>query len=339
MNARLASFFIGNKKKMTMKNRLLATLFCIASVSTANAGYCLLCGPAFSGNLSEVKRLLSTGVEADAVNWHGLTPLLAASSNGYVEVVKELLGAGARVNARYSFVGFDYPQADYNGWTALLSASRNGHVEVVKELLGAGADINVRAGARVNTKYSSVGFQYPISDYNGWTALMLAANHGHVEVARVLLEAGADANAVDEHGQTVLMRASLNGNVKVVKELLGSGVEVNAAAKDGWTALMVASGWGGKARSEIVELLLGAGAEVNAVNEDGATALIQASGKSPGFGIKKGPYPGIIRILLVNGANPDLMDITGKTAWDYVKNKKQAALVFNKALKEWNEKQ
>ena len=64
---------------------------------------------------------------------NGITALMAASQNGYVEVVKELLNSGADINAK-----------DNDGCTALMLASENGHLEVVNELLNRGADIRAR---------------------------------------------------------------------------------------------------------------------------------------------------------------------------------------------------
>ncbi len=55
--------------------------------------------------------------------------LLEAASDGNLEEVKELIVAGADVDAR-----------DNYGWTSLHIASRDGHLEVVKELIVAGAD-------------------------------------------------------------------------------------------------------------------------------------------------------------------------------------------------------
>lgn len=52
---------------------------------------------------------------------------------------------------------------------------------------------------------------------HGQTALMLAASHGKVETAKLLLEAGAGVNIQDEDGSTALMCAAEHGHKDVVK--------------------------------------------------------------------------------------------------------------------------
>jgi len=60
------------------------------------------------------------------------------------------------------------------------------------------------------------------------TPLHLAALHGHLEVARVLLVKGADPNAIDECGLTPLHWAASHGHDAVVSSLLSHGAQVDA---------------------------------------------------------------------------------------------------------------
>ena len=69
------------------------------------------------------------GASIDQASNNGCTPLYVASSQGHLEVVRELVRGGASIN-----------QASNDGRTSLFIASSQGHVEVVRELLTAGAD-------------------------------------------------------------------------------------------------------------------------------------------------------------------------------------------------------
>ena len=108
---------------------------------------------------------------------------------------------------------------------------------------------------------------------NGLTALMLASSKGHLEIVRLLIEAGANVNAKRDDW-TALMSASRNGHAQVVRLLVDAGADVNTKGSDGWTPLMLAS-WEG--HLEVVRLLVDAGADVNTKGSDGWTALMWAS--------------------------------------------------------------
>lgn len=62
-------------------------------------------------------------------------------------------------------------------------------------------------------------------NFEGRTALMLAAMHGHRDVALALLGAGADPNARDKEGSTALLKAVRNGHDSIVSLLRSCGAE------------------------------------------------------------------------------------------------------------------
>jgi ankyrin repeat protein len=107
-------------------------------------------------------------------------------------------------------------------------------------------------------------------DHNS-TPLHLASGRGHVDVARILLEHGADATHHDELGLTPLHRASQHGHLEVVRLLLEHGTDVNARDHSNWTPLHGASQDG---HLDMVQVLLGHGANAHALDHGGWTPLL-----------------------------------------------------------------
>jgi len=106
---------------------------------------------------------VALGREGETVEDPDQTPLMQAAAVGDIKKVKQVLAAGADVNAR-----------DQSGQTALIIACRMPHVppELVKALLAAGADVNTRSR-------------------NDYTALSWATTRGNTEVIQLLRRSGA----------------------------------------------------------------------------------------------------------------------------------------------------
>ena len=133
---------------------------------------------------------------------------------------------------------------------ALLEAVEQGNVVRVQALLRAAASPSVH-------------------DADGLTPLMLAAIHGHREVARVLVDRGARVNDRSARGSSPLMLAIMNRHSGIVRLLCDHGADVNARDQLGWTPLMHAA-WTGD--PEMVRLLLQRGADRQATDQRGWTA-------------------------------------------------------------------
>jgi ankyrin repeat protein len=106
------------------------------------------------------------------------------------------------------------------------------------------------------------------------TALILAADGGHVGAITLLLGRGADVNKADNYGQPPLYAAALRGHVAAIKLLLGRGADIDKADNEGETPVYIASELGD---AEAVHVLLKAGADARVANKEGNTALHAAA--------------------------------------------------------------
>ena len=113
-------------------------------------------------------------------------------------------------------------------------------------------------------------------DNDASSPLHLASREGHVDLAWMLLERGADVSAQTKDGWTALHFASRYGHVDLAQMLLECGADVSAQKKDGWTVLHLASANG---HADLVQMFIERGADISARNEDGWTALSLSSAK------------------------------------------------------------
>ena len=103
-----------------------------------------------------------------------------------------------------------------------------------------------------------------------------AAMRGDVEAVRTLIKQGADVNAAQGDGMTALHWAAETGNIELAQVLVTAGANTSAVTRRGsHTPLHVAARAG---RGAVVKALLDAGADANAKTSSGATALHQAAG-------------------------------------------------------------
>ncbi len=139
-------------------------------------------------------------------------------------------------------------------------------------------------------------------------ALVLLAERGDFPAIDTLLTAGAAPDPVDGCHWTPLMKAALNGHFATARRLLDAGGDPNAEDKGGYTALMLAASRG---HGDLVHLLIESGADLDRQERSaGWSALLWAA--------KDGRRVSIA-ILLAHGANPNLRDLDGRNAHDWVR--------------------
>jgi len=289
------------------------------------------------GDPRMVRMLLDAGAEPEGANPDGQTALMLAIKTGETAVVDLLIKAGANVNTIEKFhkqtplmwaasaprnagamtklllsKGADFkpramftdwpsqitsePRAQYRpvgGLTALLYAARDGCSDCVDALIGAGADVN-----------------FPTPD--GVTALMLALDNDHNDVARLLLTRGANPRLWDWWGRTALYividrKETLDGqrrkdgaqgstpavsSMEIINALLAANVDINAMLNMERPSRSGNSG-------RFIDPLLNVG----------CTPLMRATvgDRDPKVDPKNiGGDAEVVRLLLAKGANPNI---------------------------------
>ncbi|XP_030844112.1 ankyrin-2-like [Strongylocentrotus purpuratus] len=322
-----------------------------------------LSSAAQNGQLDLIQELIGRGVEVNNGGEKGLIPLHIAAKNGNLDVTKFLISQGAEMN-----------KVDNDGWTALHLAS-DGHLDVTKYLISQGVEVNnggnnnvtplhiaagtghldvtkfrISQGAEVNhggmeaachghldvtKELISQCADFNKTDYNGWTALHLAAHEGHLDVVTELISQGADVDRASVKGWSALYLAAAAGHVRVssalltqqaelakaniihwmelhsaaerddldaMKDQVSQGAELDKAGSFGWTALQLAASNG---HLDMIKYLLSQGADVNSSNDFGRCALHSAS--------KKGNLD-VVEYLISEGADMNNRQDLGLTS-------------------------
>jgi ankyrin repeat protein len=154
----------------------------------------------------------------------------------------------------------------------LLQAAKNGNVEQLRSILSQGkASISSKNNYGVSALIFAAnnghvdcvryllerGANIDDRSNNGKSSLLWAARWGHVEVVRLLLEYGANSSIQDRDGLTVLMNAVQADSLDLVRLLLQHSVNLTAKSIHGGTALSIAQARGNKAIIEEIQRHMG----------------------------------------------------------------------------------
>ncbi|MCU0463371.1 MAG: ankyrin repeat domain-containing protein [Anaerolineae bacterium] len=187
------------------------------------------------GNLPEVERLLKLSSNlANIRDRDNQSPLHHATTP---EIAQLLIRFGAEVNAR-----------GWMGGTPLHQMAARNHYEAARVLIAKGANVNILRDADIS----------PLN----WAK--------SIQMARLLLENGANVSHQDRHGQSPFFNAVTSGDLDFVNLFIQHGVETNIVDYHGKTALHVAT------NAAILKRLLELGLPVNSVSRTGDTPLHNA---------------------------------------------------------------
>jgi uncharacterized protein len=299
------------------------------------------------GDAYPIQLFLTAGMDPNLKDEQGNTPLMYAAASGHDQAVRSLLDAGARVNERRSngmtaltFAASQTPDflkllldagADLDAKDrTFVEAASHANPRVFPTILKAGITAQATepealfaaAGTTVVVSEDQLGETVKAllklgvnpnaRNREGRTALLLAADLGHLSTARTLVDGGADVNApckcpaatapdwtplmvalVTDHteiadfllisnadptfksatGDTVLIVAANKTDGDMVRKVLQKGADVRVTDAHRRTALMAAMN-NSLANVKLVSALVDGGADINAQDEDGWTALM-----------------------------------------------------------------
>lgn len=273
-----------------------------------------------TGEMPVVDLLVKAGANVNVVEkFHNQTPLMYAADapKNAADIVKLLLSKDASVKPRALYSDWpsqitSEPRAQYRpvgGLTALLYAARSGCYGCVEAILGAGADVNTPSP-------------------EGVTPLMIALDNDHNDVAKLLLDRGANPHLWDWWGRTALYIAiDRKENAATGGGGRGGapgGARAGAGGGGGGRGGNVRGGAGAAPRAagpqvssmDIINTLLAANVDINAElnfhrpgrgGNSGRFADNQLStGCTPLFRAAMSNDAELIRILLAKGADPNI---------------------------------
>jgi ankyrin repeat protein len=269
----------------------------------------------------------------------GMPILLFASLFADLELIELLLKNGANPNVKIkgeSLLGIilimsrklfelvNFNQTNEQDILAHFSNFEKSKYDIAKLLVMYGVDVNnekinnipllqaLSMDKNILKKYLEFGSS---SEQESLLIFINSMNFGDIEIAKFLIECGADANIQDDNGDVPLGFACVSGNYKMVQLLCENGANVNIRDSNGDTYLMNACR---ENNIELVKVLLNGKVHIDALSENelGRTALIMACRKE---------NVEIVKLLINAGAdvNINIKGYDKVNAYSYGHNNKE----------------
>jgi serine/threonine-protein phosphatase 6 regulatory ankyrin repeat subunit B len=267
----------------------------------SNTGFTALIIASAHGHTGAIEYLLKDAkADVNAMHETHVTPLMYAAASGHIDAMKLLLDVGK----------VDVNELHTNGGSALLEAATGGAGEAMKFLLEKGAKpdlidldgvtplhavtskgdydgtVALLEALKKSMSKDELVAHINLPSHSGGTAVMFAAAGGHPKCTKLMIEEGADVNAI--------ATATPDYLEKLAKMIEEGTVDPNEDPHvDGVTGVHVAAEEG---HLECVNLLIEAGADVTVLDEEERTPLLLAV---------KGNYGEVASALVKAGADPN----------------------------------
>ncbi|MBN1974628.1 MAG: ankyrin repeat domain-containing protein [Sedimentisphaerales bacterium] len=279
-----------------------------------------------SGKIEVVKYYLDRGSDIDKDLSNGFTLLHLAIRTGHTELAEYLIDKGANLTLQTN-----------EKMTPIMLAVTHNRKEIEEMLIKKGIKRDVftetiRGDIQAVMNYLAEDPNL-INQYRGnFSLLHWAAYKGHYDLAKILIETGADVEGHKEYAPPLFWAVRYN-RPDIAKLLIDNGADINAQNTNGQTVLF------NSARVEITRFLLENGANPGIIDKKGNAPLHPTGSKNmhieairtiidfnefPNF-----PQPesviqeavneqlGVVKLLIEYGANPNLKNNAGKTALDF----------------------
>jgi ankyrin repeat protein len=280
---------------------------------------------AFNSNTALIKSLLDAGADPNAAGPDGQTPLMLVARTANVAAAKLLLDKGAEPNATEA----------QKSQTPLMWAAASSQGAMVRLLLDRGAAPDTKSAIDLMTPLVSGEPRAQPRSPGGMTAMLFAVREGCLECVHALFEHGATVDLPDPEGVTPLISSLFNAHFDVAKYLIDKGANVDRWDWWGRSPLYLAVDYntlphGGRPDQpslddtlpiEIVRILLDKGANPNpqlklaipyrATGNDRGLDGMLGIGSTPLLRAAKAQDAASIKLLLDHGAIIDLPNSQG----------------------------
>lgn len=202
---------------------------------------------ATNGNGAIIDALVKAGADVNQANALGTTPLMQASASGSVDAVKLLLDRGANINAKDTVreqSALMFAAALNRSAVIKLLVARGADLKATSKTVPIEQALFDDDGNPIPQRPRQPGQEERMvaaTVMGGWAALHYAAREGQMDAVQTLVDAGADINQQSgAEKMTPMLSAIINGHYDIARYLLDRGADPNTVSRDGLAPLYAA---------------------------------------------------------------------------------------------------